>query len=406
MLKSSIETNRLAFNSDGSLASVIAGDVALSYKYDALGRRVLKESSAADSVLYLYDQADRCIAEYTTQDDCATLACSAGYVYADADALGAPIAVEDSAGSYQYVATDPQGSVIYQTPSCSHIVLVKYDAYGNIYNTSAGDLNLPFRFAGMRYEKDADIYLTPNRAYSPAIGRWLQPDPLGTLPNAKQGNRFSPLSQYTDGKNLYEYCAGAPINERDVLGLYQNVNDDYNGSWGGYRAVVPNCYSKKCGKCGPDITEELRRVRLGMIRDFNKMDDKEKKRACILSYSPALGWDIYQLHDKNENFLGNEGTGDCKGTVWFNGQCYNATRVNYYLWGIGRRLCGDSYKKTLKDAALWKKIAYQHSLNPETEDFIRAGWMNTSKIRSCNRGCKKGNKYKGTLHYNWGMSQF
>ncbi|MGE4286934.1 MAG: hypothetical protein AB7F23_10100, partial [Phycisphaerae bacterium] len=145
-------TNRYTCNSDGSLASVLAGDVALSYKYDALGRRVLKESSAADSVLYLYDQADRCIAEYTSPDDCATLACSAGYVYADADALGAPIAVEDSAGSYQYVATDPQGNVIYQTPSCSHIVLVKYDAYGNIYNTSAGDLNLPFRFAGMRYE--------------------------------------------------------------------------------------------------------------------------------------------------------------------------------------------------------------------------------------------------------------
>jgi RHS repeat-associated protein len=103
-------------------------------------------------------------------------------------------------------------------------VLVKYDAYGNIYNTSAGDLNLPFRFAGMRYEKDTDIYLTPNRAYSPAIGRWLQPDPLGTLPNPKQGNRFSPLSQYTDGRNLYEYCAGDPINERDLLGLKCNCN--------------------------------------------------------------------------------------------------------------------------------------------------------------------------------------
>ncbi|MGE4286951.1 MAG: hypothetical protein AB7F23_10190 [Phycisphaerae bacterium] len=56
-------------------------------------------------------------------------------------------------------------------------------------------------------------------------------DPLGTLPNAKQGNGFSPLSQYTDGRNLYEYCAGDPINERDMWGL---VWDPYGGLGGGY----------------------------------------------------------------------------------------------------------------------------------------------------------------------------
>jgi len=72
----------------------------------------------------------------------------------------------------------------------------------------------------MRYEKDADIYLTPNRAYSPALGRWLSADPLGTLPNPKQGNRFAPLDQYTDGQNLYEYCAGDPVNKRDLWGLF------------------------------------------------------------------------------------------------------------------------------------------------------------------------------------------
>jgi RHS repeat-associated protein len=115
-------------------------------------------------------------------------------------------------------------------------VLVKYDAYGNIYNTSAGDLNLPFRFAGMRYEKDADIYLTPNRAYSPALGRWLQVDPLGTLPNPKQGNRFAPLDQYTDGQNLYEYCSGDPVNSADMLGL---VWDPYGGAGGGYTDWTP-----------------------------------------------------------------------------------------------------------------------------------------------------------------------
>jgi RHS repeat-associated protein len=181
---------------------------------------VLKESGSGDSVLYLYDQADRCVAEYTSADDCAALTYSAGYVYADADGLGAPVAVEDAGGGYDFIATDPQGNVIYQTPSSSYIALIKYDAYGNVYNISPGYLNLPFRFAGMRCEKDADIYLTPNRAYSPALGRWLTPDPLGTLPNAKQGNRFAPLSQYTDGQNLYEYCAGDPVNERDLRGLW------------------------------------------------------------------------------------------------------------------------------------------------------------------------------------------
>jgi RHS repeat-associated protein len=182
-----------------------------------------RELSLNQNKLECYAQ-DRCVAEYTSDDDCGTLAYSAGYIYADSDGLGAPVAVEDSAGSYQYIATDPQGNVIYQAHSSSYIVLVKYDAYGNVYNTSAGDLDLPFRFAGMRYEKDADIYLTPNRAYSPALGRWLQVDPLGTLPNAKTGNRLAPLDQYTDGQNLYEYCSGDPVNQRDLWGLELDGN--------------------------------------------------------------------------------------------------------------------------------------------------------------------------------------
>jgi RHS repeat-associated protein len=126
----------------------------------------------------------------------------------------------------------------------------------------------------MRCEKDADIYLTPNRAYSPAIGRWLQPDPLGTLPNPKQGNGFSPLSQYTDGRNLYEYCAGDPINERDMWGLKKStyqIRKDYlytfvfpttKFPYMEWRRTLIRIYSEKqansceCQNCCDDIYEE------------------------------------------------------------------------------------------------------------------------------------------------------
>ncbi|PQO28399.1 hypothetical protein C5Y96_16055 [Blastopirellula marina] len=51
-------------------------------------------------------------------------------------------------------------------------------------------------FGGYYYDSDTGLYLVRNRVYHPKLGRWLTKDPLGMV----------------DRPNLYEYCAGDPVN--------------------------------------------------------------------------------------------------------------------------------------------------------------------------------------------------
>jgi RHS repeat-associated protein len=51
---------------------------------------------------------------------------------------------------------------------------------------------------------DTGLYYYRARMYSPELGRFLQPDPIG----------------YADGMNVYVYCGNNPINWIDPWGLY------------------------------------------------------------------------------------------------------------------------------------------------------------------------------------------
>ncbi|MFY8093122.1 MAG: RHS repeat-associated core domain-containing protein [Niveispirillum sp.] len=85
-----------------------------------------------------------------------------------------------------------------------------YDAYGNSPQAGAG--GPAFRYAGMRFDAETGLYHTPNRAYDPQDGRWMQLDPIGI----KDGlNRYayvknSPL-MYTDPSGLCPWCIGAAL---------------------------------------------------------------------------------------------------------------------------------------------------------------------------------------------------
>jgi RHS repeat-associated protein len=78
-----------------------------------------------------------------------------------------------------------------------------YDPYGNPMQTTAPVTD--FGYAGMFYDADSGLYLTPYRAYDPVAGRWLSRDPVG------EGG--------DPGANLYAYVGGNPIEFADPLGL-------------------------------------------------------------------------------------------------------------------------------------------------------------------------------------------
>ena len=59
----------------------------------------------------------------------------------------------------------------------------------------------------------------PYRNYSTYLGRWLQAEKLGMIPNDAHINPFGPHNQYEDGMNLYEYVKSQPTSARDPHAL-------------------------------------------------------------------------------------------------------------------------------------------------------------------------------------------
>ena len=60
-----------------------------------------------------------------------------------------------------------------------------------------------FRYAGQRFDPLTGLVYDNARFYSPALGRFLQPDPIG----------------YAGGNNLYAYGGNDPVNATDPSGL-------------------------------------------------------------------------------------------------------------------------------------------------------------------------------------------
>lgn len=121
-----------------------------------------------------------------------------------------------------YYLNDGVGNVTQLTNSSAAIAeQYTYDIYGNptFENGSGGVISGTqfgnrFLFAGREYVAAANIYQYRNRAYSPDIGRFLQPDPIG------HGG---------DGFNIYRYCGNDPVNNSDPSGLDADFEFDLGG---------------------------------------------------------------------------------------------------------------------------------------------------------------------------------
>lgn len=106
------------------------------------------------------------------------------------------------AGVYYY-AKDHLGSIRELTDGAGSLrAHYDYDPFGNTTKVS-GDASLDFGYTGHYRHTVSNIYLAPFRAYDPAIGRWINRDPIGE----------------NGGLNLYGYLANQPISNTDSSGL-------------------------------------------------------------------------------------------------------------------------------------------------------------------------------------------
>jgi len=132
----------------------------------------------------------------------------------------------------------------------------EYDAYGNpyvmdaSYNSRASSLyDNPYYFQGKRLDllEDADLPLMswPYRDYSTYIGRWLQQEKLGMIPNDMQGDPSSTDAAQPGAILGYQFVENrvvvkAPVRFVNVFDVQKQYGDSING----YRAFGWNPASR------------------------------------------------------------------------------------------------------------------------------------------------------------------
>jgi RHS repeat-associated protein len=144
----------------------------VNYKYDGLGRRIQRTTSAGANERYVYDghdvlidlNADWSVATTYLNDlgidnHLRQTSATSGVSYFLADHLGSTAAL-----------TDATGNILEQTT---------YDSFGN----SAGSARTRYAFTGRERDPDTGILYYRPRFYDPQIGRFLSEDPLGWLGN-------------------------------------------------------------------------------------------------------------------------------------------------------------------------------------------------------------------------------
>lgn len=181
-----------SYDTENHLYRAVKGSTTASYAFDVLGRRASKTVNGVTT--HYVSVGDQEIAEYN----------SAGvlqkrFVYGPG--LDEPLAVVDAAGNRQYALTDALGSVIAMVDD-SGALKEKYAYTGYGAAISSGANQMPYLFAGRRFDSETELYYNRARVYSPGLGRFMQPDPIGT----------------EGGLNLYAYVLNDPLTNTDPLG--------------------------------------------------------------------------------------------------------------------------------------------------------------------------------------------
>ena len=196
-----------AFDADNKLKSATKTGYAATLAYDAEGR--LRRTTLAGAITDLaYDGVDL-VAEY---DGAGTLLRR----YVHGPGIDEPLVWYEgsttTAKSWLYA--DHLGSIIGTANSAGTSTAIhSYGPFGEP-NVTTG---VRFRYTGQQYLGGLNLYYYKARFYSPALGRFLQTDPIGTA----------------DDLNLYAYVGNNPVNFSDPTGLAAEDLKLFAGKVGG-----------------------------------------------------------------------------------------------------------------------------------------------------------------------------
>jgi RHS repeat-associated protein len=238
-------TTHFAWDFENRLTQVVtptAGSV--SYKYDALGRRVQSAPSTGVSTNFTYDG-----------DDVAQDKTSANVITEYLNGPGIDNKIRQKTGNtLYYFAQDHLGSTTALTNSNGALVEREtYDAYGN----SAGSARTRYGFTGRERDSVTGLMYYRARWYDAQVGRFISEDPIGLA----------------GGINSFAYVGNDPQNGTDPTGLY-DIDVHYYLTY--YLAMKTGCFKES----------EATQIAEG---DQHSDEDNDKKPRLGYSVSYFLG---------------------------------------------------------------------------------------------------------------------
>ena len=167
-----------------------------SYYYDPFGMRLAKTTQGV-STYFLYTSSGLA-AEYDSSGNLI-----AEYHYAPGGQWMNDVLWQKRGGSYYYYVNDQLGTPQKMVSKNGQVAWsADYTAFGELVETVATVPN-PLRFAGQYEDSATGLYYNTQRTYDPALGRYLQSDPIGIA----------------GGGNLYSYALQNPLRNVDPEGL-------------------------------------------------------------------------------------------------------------------------------------------------------------------------------------------
>jgi RHS repeat-associated protein len=158
-----------------------------------------------------------------------------------------------------------------------------YDAYGQCDSTSS--IGNPYFFTGKRVDSETGLQDNVNRTYNYMLGRWMQIDPLGIVPNNSNINPFGIRGQYKDGLDLYEYVTDNPATKTDPYGLEGSSQAccKINKKEWGWKIVPPFAIPWKVTSCSQET--------------IGKGPKADADAACKCAYKNRPNIQVYGSHN-------------------------------------------------------------------------------------------------------------
>jgi RHS repeat-associated protein len=184
------------YNQAGRLASTSTPSQQLTqYTYDAFGNRLVKAGQVTGTTLYQYGVGGPLLEETDGNGNP-----QVDYIYLN----GRPIAtIQASNGAIYFLHDDRLGTPQAATDSTQSLVWsTSYQPFGQSSNAPA-TITQNLRLAGQESDLETGFNHNGFRNYIPALGRYLESDPIGLV----------------GGMNRYAYVSGNPLKSIDPLGL-------------------------------------------------------------------------------------------------------------------------------------------------------------------------------------------